>query len=89
MAEETKGGNPNEQLLKDIREDFAYFRDYWRENYEEAKTDLRFVSGDPWDQDERRDREDNKRPVICPDELRPVSESGHQQPSPEPVGNQG
>jgi hypothetical protein len=69
MAEETKGGNPNEQLLKDIREDFAYFRDYWRENYEEAKTDLRFVSGDPWDQDERRDREDNKRPVICPDEL--------------------
>ena len=64
-----KTESPTEQLLKDIREDFAYFRDYWRENYEEAKTDLRFVSGDPWEQDERREREDNKRPVVCPDEL--------------------
>lgn len=68
MNEEAKG-NPNEELLKDIREDFAYFRDYWRENYEEAKIDLRFCSGDPWEQDERREREDNHRPVVSPDEL--------------------
>jgi len=58
-----------EKLLRDIREDFAYFKDYWRENYEQAKIDLRYASGDPWEQDERRDREDNKRPVVCPDEL--------------------
>ncbi len=64
-----KAATADEDLLKDIREDFAYFKDYWRENYEEAKVDLRFVSGDPWEQDERREREDNHRPVVCPDEL--------------------
>src|SRR6185503_380234 len=69
MTDEAKGGNKNEDLLKEIREDFAYFRDYWRENYEESKTDLRYVSGVPWEQDERREREDNHRPVVCPDEL--------------------
>src|SRR6185312_9061485 len=69
MADDQKTESPKEKLLRDIREDFAYMRDYWRENYEEAKIDLRYASGDPWEQDERRDREDNKRPVVCPDEL--------------------
>ena len=69
IDEQKKSESPEEQLLRDVREDFAYFRDYWRENYEEAKTDLRFCSGDPWEQDERREREDNNRPVVCPDEL--------------------
>src|SRR6185312_7156351 len=65
----TEPAASNDDLLKEIRDDFSYFRDYWRENYEEAKVDLRFVSGDPWEPDERRDREDNNRPVLCPDEL--------------------
>lgn len=64
-----KAESPREKLLRDIREDYAYFRDYWRENYEEAKVDLRFVSGDPWEPDERQQRKDNHRPVVCPDEL--------------------
>src|SRR6185437_3750513 len=58
-----------EILLREIREDFSYFRDYWRENYEEAKIDLQYVSGDPWKASERQAREDNDRPVLCPDEL--------------------
>jgi hypothetical protein len=33
------------------------------------KVDLRFISGDPWEPDDRRNREDNNRPVLCPDEL--------------------
>lgn len=59
----------DEDLLRDIREDYSYFRDFWRENHEEAKIDLRFVSGDPWDPDDRMLREDNNRPVLSPDEL--------------------
>lgn len=67
MTEQQKASR--EDLLKEIREDYTYFRDFWRENYEEAKTDLRYVSGDPWEPNERRTREDNGRPVLCPDEL--------------------
>ena len=64
---EGKGGD--DELLKDIREDFQYFRDFWSENHDEWKTDLKFVAGDPWDKDARQEREDNKRPVLSPDEL--------------------
>lgn len=60
---------PEQKLLREIRDDYTYFRDYWRENHEEAKIDLRYVSGDPWDPEERKTREDNHRPVLCPDEL--------------------
>jgi len=59
----------DEELLRDIREDYTYFRDFWRENHEEAKIDLKFISGDPWDKDARQEREDNNRPVLSPDEL--------------------
>ena len=60
---------PEDKLIREIREDYSYFRDFWRENYDEAKTDLQFVGGDPWDTNSRRQREDNDRPVISPDEL--------------------
>ena len=65
MAEDSK----RENLLGEIRDEFAYFKSYWRENYAEAETDLKFVSGDPWDDQARREREENGRPVLCPDEL--------------------
>ena len=67
VRREPDGGN--DDLLRDIREDYTYYRDFWRENHNEAKIDLRFVSGDPWEPDERRAREDNNRPVLSPDEL--------------------
>jgi hypothetical protein len=59
----------DEELLKDIREDYTYFRDFWRENHDEAKIDMRFISGDPWESKDRMEREDNGRPVLSPDEL--------------------
>lgn len=67
--DKSEGETADETLLREVREDYSYFRDYWRENHEEAKTDLRFVSGDPWDPGARKEREDLKRPVLCPDEL--------------------
>lgn len=70
MADEERTGETAEQtLLREIREDFSYYRDYWREQQEEMKTDLRFVAGDPWESGERQAREDNHRPVLSPDEL--------------------
>ena len=29
----------DEDLLKDIQEDYQYYREYWRPNFEEAKID--------------------------------------------------
>lgn len=58
-----------EDLLREIREDYVYFRDFWRDNHEEMRTDLRFISGDPWEPKDRANREENSRPVLCPDEL--------------------
>lgn len=58
-----------EELLTEIREDFSYYRDFWRENHDEWRTDLKFVAGDPWDSDTRAEREENHRPVLSPDEL--------------------
>lgn len=66
--DELKGGADSD-LLREIREDFSYFRDFWADNHNEWKTDLKFVSGDPWDADARQEREDNNRPVLSPDEL--------------------
>lgn len=65
----TQPSRDDAALLKEIRDNYSYFRQYWQENYDEAQTDLRFVAGDPWDPSERQAREDNKRPVLCPDEL--------------------
>jgi hypothetical protein len=59
----------DEDLLKRIREDYRYHLDYWRENREEAAKDMKYVSGDPWDEKDRQEREDNGRVCATPDEL--------------------
>lgn len=59
----------DEDLLREIREDYQYMRDFWRDNHEEMKIDLRYIAGDPWDPKDRAAREENDRPVLCPDEL--------------------
>lgn len=68
VRDDEKGG-ADDELLREIREDFQYFRDFWSDNHDEWKTDLKYVSGDPWDADARLEREDNNRPVLSPDEL--------------------
>lgn len=59
----------DETLLKEIREEYSYFRDFWSDNHSEAKIDLRYIAGDPWETGDRQEREDNNRPVLSPDEL--------------------
>lgn len=59
----------DDDLLKRIRDDFRYSMNYWRENREEMTIDMRYVSGDPWDPEDRAEREDNDRVCANPDEL--------------------
>ncbi len=55
----------NEKLLKEIRENFTYACDAWRDIRDEAKRDMAFISGDPWDPEERSRRQDPKSPRPC------------------------
>lgn len=61
----------DESLLQEIRENFIYYTEAWRDIREEAQVDMRYVSGDPWDPKDRKFREDNERPCMTWDELSP------------------
>ena len=54
---------------KEIRDCFADYRDEWQEVRDEAATDMRYVAGDPWDAEDRAQREDAGRPCISLDEI--------------------
>jgi|SRR5579884_71461 len=56
-------------LLEEIRERYRYASDMWREAREERATDLRYICGDPWEEADRRARQDAGRPCINHDEL--------------------
>lgn len=61
----------DEALLKKIREEFTRYQDAWREIRQEGKKDMKYISGDPWDEKERAEREDPavNRPCLTMDEL--------------------
>jgi hypothetical protein len=58
-------------LLHEIRENYKYYLEAWREIREEARTDMQYIAGDPWDPKDRKLREDNDRPCMTWDELNP------------------
>jgi hypothetical protein len=43
-------------LLQRIRDNFKYYSEAWRDIREEAKIDMQYISGDPWDPKEREIR---------------------------------
>lgn len=65
----TKVEQPPE-LLKEIRDNLAYYRDYWAPIHKEGNFDVRFVAGDPWSQADVAQREGyrHKRPHLVFDE---------------------
>jgi portal protein len=65
----TDPSNPDAELLSEIRERYRYGCDMWREAREERKIDLRYLSGDPWSDEDRKARADAGRPCISHDEL--------------------
>jgi len=65
MPEETQ----NDDMLKEIRDEYKRYLDAWREPHEEGSTDMLYVLGDPWPAEERKQRKDNDRPCLVFDEL--------------------
>lgn len=59
----------DEALLRHIRERYAYLEGCWAEAREERRKNLRFLMGDPWDPEDRKEREEAGRPCISHDEL--------------------
>ena len=58
----------NETLLEEIRDQYEAMHRYWRPVFDEGDIDMRYISGDPWDPEERLKRK-NKRPCLSPDQL--------------------
>jgi hypothetical protein len=58
-----------EKLLTEIRERYRYAAQQWRKIREEAARDMKFVLGDPWDDETKRSRKEAQRPLISPDEI--------------------
>ena len=54
---------------KEIREAFQDYRSEWRETYDEGQTDIRFISGNPWDPADRDKRRETGRPCLSMDEI--------------------
>lgn len=64
-----KNYDPQSSLLKECRDNFAWYHEEWHDPRQEADTDMRYISGDPWDPEERAIREDADRPCMAWDEL--------------------
>lgn len=54
-------------VLQDIREEYEYDTTNWQDIRAEAKKDMRFVAGDPWDDTDKAARKN--RPTVAPEEL--------------------
>ena len=65
--EPSRDTSGDEALLQDIRRDFSHFRDYWRKNRENRQKNMRYLCGDPWEPEDRKEREG--RVCISHDEL--------------------
>lgn len=61
----------NQDILKEIRENFDYAVDRWRPVRAEAATDRRYLSGDPWPPEEKAFRQQvgQERPCLVFDEF--------------------
>lgn len=57
----------DKDLLKRIRDRYRYGMDKWRKIREEGQKNIRYVSGDPWDDADKEARKG--RPTVCADEL--------------------
>jgi hypothetical protein len=56
-----------DKQVEEIVEAYEYDKNGWTDIRKEARKDMRFVGGDPWDEDDRKQRKN--RPTIAPEEL--------------------
>lgn len=50
-----------------IRDEFRYYKAYWKENREQSEIDMQYIAGDGWTAEDRAERKG--RPMLWPDEL--------------------
>jgi len=67
--QETRDTSKDEALLKEIRDTYRSFKAYWEDARKERSIDLRYLSGDPWEPEDRKARKHSSRPCINQDEL--------------------
>jgi hypothetical protein len=60
-------GTGNTALLKKIRQRYRYGLDRWRKVRDDGQKNMRYIAGDPWDEQDKLLRAG--RPTVCPDEL--------------------
>jgi hypothetical protein len=54
-------------LIQEIRDRFEYAKAAWQEIRQEGAKDMRFVAGDPWDENDKKQRKN--RPSVAPEEM--------------------
>jgi hypothetical protein len=59
----------SDPLLKRIRERWTHAKAEWKDIHEEGKLDMKAVAGDPWDEDDKKARDDSGRPYVSYDEI--------------------
>src|SRR5215471_3242579 len=59
----------DDDVLEELRERWTYASRAWEDIRAEGQKDMRYVSGDPWDAQDRKTREDAGRPCLSLDEL--------------------
>lgn len=60
---------PKAPSLKEIRDAYSDYSSELKDIQEEGRTDMRYVSGDPWEPEDRAQREEAGRPCLSPDEI--------------------
>jgi hypothetical protein len=59
----------DEEVLEELKARYTYATNAWKDIRKEAQTDMRYVSGDPWAEKDRKAREAAGRPCLSLDEL--------------------
>lgn len=68
MPTPTKDYGKDSKLLNEINSRFDYCLEQWAEIRAEARKDMAYVSGDPWEPTDRQQRRDAGRPCVSYDE---------------------
>lgn len=66
---DTYAPGDDDALIDEIRDRYDYAEREWADIYAEGAIDMRYLSGDPWEPDDREAREKAGRPVLALDEL--------------------
>ena len=59
----------DQKILDEIRDNYARYKEAWKDIYNEGAKDMTFVAGDPWDPKDKQARKDLDRPCMSFDEL--------------------